>query len=83
MNKRLQNNLSKGEILSTLLSGMKASHKKVNVKCAFLNKVSFIYVVWNFATGKCRRTFRHRHVVQTVHVSNTLSFFFFFVLLIV
>ncbi|EDO29886.1 predicted protein, partial [Nematostella vectensis] len=28
--------------------------------------------VWNFETGKCRRTFRHRHVVQTVSVSDAL-----------
>jgi len=24
--------------------------------------------VWNFTTGKCRRTFRHRHVVLDVKV---------------
>lgn len=40
----------------------------VSMRLAFLNNCSF-NTVWNFATGKCRRTFRHRHVVQTVHVS--------------
>jgi WD40 repeat protein len=39
------------------------------------NSVSYIlsfYLVWNFETGKCRRTFRHRHVVLSVDVSDVL-----------
>lgn len=34
--------------------------------------------MWNFSTGKCRRTFRHRHVVQTVHVSKMIIMTFCF-----
>ena len=37
-----------------------------------------LFSVWNFATGKCRRTFRHRHVVQTVDVSYWTILFFQF-----
>jgi WD40 repeat protein len=30
------------------------------------------YSVWNFETARCRRKFRHRHVVLSVDVSDNL-----------
>ena len=37
-----------------------------------LTIILFFYSVWNFETGKCRRTFHHHHVVLSVDVSDDL-----------